>query len=334
MRRCSALVVAVTIGALTACSGSGSGSGSSGSAGAKSTAGATSTASPTSTQPPARAGVIDETAAQLAISRYDKAVAAAGKKRSIAGTKAVQTGPLLAATLADYRITQRSGKKATKSLALSAHGLVIPEVGHGRGWFLSAASSNGSGAEYISLFQQASAGGPWRKSLAVWLGGRSFPQADVTDSGAAHVADARATTRDTAAVAALARYLSTGKRAKSLKAIGDASYERKYLRRVQLDLKGAISTIRCVPTRGGPVAAVSTGTGTALVASMDCAITKKARPGWILSLRKEWKALANKSSNLRGFTVHETVQVAMTVAADGGGRVIGLSSSDTSITAH
>ncbi len=330
----SSIVVAVLVAAaLTACTGTTTGATSKAGAAKPSVSAPSPTTSDGNAAPTTEpAGVVTNLVALQAATAYPKAAGAAARARNINATKAIQTGPLLALSLADYRYTKRAGKKPIRPVALSSPGTLIPTTGDARRWFLSTAYSNALEANYVSLFEAA--GTRWRKSTEIWLGNNSFPDPTVTTAGAAELPDRRGAALDAAAVKALARYVATGKRSVHLKSAGEAAYLRSYLKRSLTHASGSTGRLTCTPTRGTGNAALATSTGTVVVASLSCTLAKQARPGWILYLKGRWKGLADRSSNLHSFSVRFDAQVAMTVSRSGDSRVIGLTWGSVAITSH
>jgi hypothetical protein len=331
--RSSIVVAGLVAATLTGCSGT--------TAGPSSKAGvakpSVSVASPTTSGSDATpatdpAGVVTNLVALQAVTAYPKAAGAASRARNVNATKAIQTGPLLALSLADYRYTKRAGKKPIRTIALSSPGTLIPTTGDARRWFLSTAYSSALEANYVSLFEAS--GTRWRKSTEIWLGNNSFPEPTVTTTGAAQLPDRRGAALDAAAVKGLAHYLATGKRPARLRSAGEAGYLRAYLNRSLTKPYGATGHLSCAPAKGAGNAALATGGGTVVVASLTCTLAKQARTGWILYLKGRWKGLADRSSNLHSFSVHFNAQVAMTVSRTGDSRVIGLTWGSVAISSH
>lgn len=322
-----AVVAAVAVVSTTACTGSTGGQ----SAETTPRPSASASPSPASTTG-GSTGVIGTVAAMRTVTAYPKAAVAAAKHRSATAAKQIQTGPQLAISLADFRYTTVTHKKPIPAVVLSGPGTVIPAGSGGRRWFLATEYSTREEANYVSVFEQGS-GARWRKSMEVWLGNTTFPDATVDSSGVAALPDASAAARDTAALTMVSTYLAKGKRSAHLRSAGPESYVRKFLAVATKPKPGGTTRLTCAPTPG-TTSALVTGAGTVVVATISCTVAKQARPGWLISLNDRYRALAKRGTNLHAFSARFVDQVALTVSRSGDVRVIGATWASVAVTSH
>jgi hypothetical protein len=286
-----------------------------------------SASSPTTAAPAGPVPVLAALAVQDVLDKYAAGAQRAEPHRSVKGTRKIQTGPLLAATLAEYKYGKGAGRKPFHALDLTTDENYVPALSSYPHWFLSKASVfGGSKPEgYISLFEQQRANGPWRKALEIWAGSNDLSPS----GGAAGVAEAATAAQNhqaKSAVQALAHYLQTGHSAAKLR---DVRLARDMRTRFKKDAKhlaqGATAKVSCSTPRGSELRALSTASGAEFVASLHCDATYRAKPNFVLSIRAKAKGLTNHRSNLHTIVDRYLVQVAFRLDHPGNAKLIGKS---------
>jgi hypothetical protein len=292
--------------------------------------------SPTPAAPTGPVPVLTALEVQDVLDDYAAGAQRAEPHRSVKGTRKIQTGPLLAATLAEYRYDKGAGRKPFRALDLTTDENYVPALSSYPHWFLSKSSVFGGSnpQAYISLFEQQRANGPWRKALEIWAGSNDLSPS----GGAAGVAEAATAAQNhqaKSAVQALANYLQTGHAATKLRDTRLAQDMRKRFKKDAKHLaQGATAKVSCSTPHGSKLRALSTASGTEFVASLHCDAIYRAKPNFVLSIRAKAKGLTNHRSNLHTIVDRYLVQAAFRLDHQGNAKVIGKSWELFDITTH
>lgn len=272
-------------------------------------------------------GVLAADDALRVIEQYDRATGDAARRRDARATKTFQSGAMLAVTLAGYVYSKAVHKRSLPRTTMSLHSLLIPESAADGAWFLESSYRASSATDIVSLFERAP-NGHWRKTMEV-PGTLSEPPAGQHTMA---LPDAAGQARDRATLAALVRYLNTGKSTSALVGKDDLTDVRAWLKLIKRPTSFDRTSAKCGQLSSSRLAALATGDGgTQFVATIDCVVATVANPGQAFRISGIWKHLASRSRHLVALVDHEYIQVAVLVGSTGDIHVNGVDWSTVSV---
>ncbi len=243
---------------------------------------------------------------------------AANAQRDARAVGAIEANPLREMSLAGYLVDKALKRPPSKPFDYQRVRTYAMRFTGPRVWFLSVSQVAGrADATDLSVFVRDEPTAPWLKALSVGIGRQAIGSVPLA-AGAAQPPSTAETRRADAALRGLAAALASGRVPPTLQ-LG-VTGAKAFTTMVAADrkvLKGnASARVSCAPAPASDRFALRTTGGQVVLSSLVCRYRLVARPGRLVTLRSDWRALTPEPEG-KDLTVTLDHMVALSVGTAG-----------------